>query len=183
MTSILRVLDNMKRSAISIAASPRMAKAMTYNPDQKRKNYVIRLWDNIKWAIKFHELNRFYNLYDMDVAGRPCVNDPNYIDYLTFFRDRSAVNSINSLNDNHVVLLRDKHLMSVLFDYYHIPTAQNVAVIYDGVYYDLKGVETSVEKLVDLNKLDYFLKKVDGECADGVFHITSFLSIIYSKKY
>lgn len=157
----------------SLSKVHNIVKQESYSPKMPRKSYVHRYLDNVVWAIKFHEANRFYNLYSMDLKGRANTTDPNYIDYHTFYLERNKVNALSSPNDNHIILLRDKHLMSTFLDYYSVPTAVNIAVIFDGVTYDMKGNQRKFSELVDLENVDYFLKKVDGECADGVFHITS----------
>ncbi len=150
-----------------------IAKADTYNPNKPRKAFAVRIMDNVLWKLKYHETNRFYNLYNMDVVGQQCINHPEFIDYLTFYNERNKVNALNSLNDNHIILLRDKHLMGIVFNHYGIPTAKNIAVVYDGIYYDMLGNKKTVEEIIGNRKVDFFLKTVSGECADGVFHMTS----------
>lgn len=160
-------------SLISLMRVMSIVKQSSYSPELPRKNLLHRFFDNALWAIKYHELNRFYNLYSMDLKGHANTTDPDYIDYHTFYVQRTKVNALASVNDNHVILLRDKHLMGTVLEYYGIPTAVNIAVIYDGRSYDIKGNERNLSDLVDKENIDYFLKKVDGECADGVFHITN----------
>lgn len=171
---IVRFLENIKGTLSGVVRAAKAANAPSYNPELPRKNGMVRWLDNVRWALKYHELNRFYNLYDMDVAGHVCMNSPEYIDYLTFFRQRNSVNSLDSLNSNHVIVLRDKHLMSLLFRQYSIPTPEIIGLVFNGRFYDNEWKECSARELVQGSEVDLFLKKTDGECADGVFHITSF---------
>lgn len=166
-------LADIKGSISGIARATKVSNALSYNPDQPRKSGFVRWMDNVKWAIKYHELNRFYNLYDMDIAGHECVNSPDYIDYLTFYRQRNSANSLSSLNDNHIVILRDKHLMNIVFKQFNIPTPEIIGLVYNGIFYDYKWNECPVQEIIHDPNVDLFLKKTDGECADGVFHITS----------
>ena len=170
---VYRNLSNVKGSVSAVIRAGQVSKAPSYNPEQKRKNGFERWLDNVKWGLKYHELNRFYNLYAMDLKGNISVGSSEYIDYLTFYYDRNDVNSLSSLNDNHIVILRDKYLMYLLFHQYGVSTPDVTGVIYDGRFYDTNWNEAGVEELVQNEETDLFLKKTDGECADGVFHITS----------
>ena len=109
----------------------------------------------------------------MDIQGSTCLNSPEFMDYLTFFRQRNRVNNLISPTDSHVIVLRDKHLMSVFFQQYQIPTPEIVALVYNGRFYDNQWNELPIETLVGDREFDFFLKKTDGECADSVFHLTS----------
>lgn len=173
-------LSDVKGTVSAIRRAAKVSNALSYNPDQPRKSSFVRWLDNVRWGIKYHELNRFYNLYNMDIEGHACVDDQGFIDYLTFYRQRNCVNSLFSLNDNHVIILRDKHLMNLFFRHYNIPTPEIIGVVYNGKFYDDQWNECTVEDVVREMEVDFFLKKTDGECADGVFHITS---LIHLKEF
>ena len=166
-------LADIKGTLSGIVRAADVSNAASYNPDQPRKSSMVRWLDNVRWSLKYHELNRFYNLYNMDLKGHACVNNPEYIDYLTFYRQRNSVNSLSSLNDNHIIILRDKHLMNVFFHQFGIQTPEIVGLVYNGRFYDNHWKACSLEDIIQGREVDYFLKKTDGECADGVFHITS----------
>lgn len=171
--SIFTSVSKAKQSVVSLPGAFTVAKEASYCPELKRKGYPQRLAENVLWALKYHEANRFYNLYEMDVAGRKCLTDKEFIAYETFRVDRNEANRLMVPGASYEILLRDKHLMGIMLGHYHLATVPNIAMITGGVCYDENGCETTLDSVLEAGGLDVFLKRVDGECADGVYHITA----------
>ena len=85
-----------------------------YNTQQfpgERKSKSLMLWENLLWALKYKEVNRYYFLYGLDLKGR---NPKDYIAYTEFrvlrnilnFRQRE--NFRTKYTFNYLALTRDK---------------------------------------------------------------------------
>lgn len=139
-----------------------MAFSESYYPELKRKNVVLRLIENIFWALKYHRANTFYTLYGLDVVGSKGE---------AFIDEKGLWKGLNKLNYSkgvagQVCLLRDKLLFFKYMDSNGMPVPEVFALIKDGEVYN-----TRFEKipLADLkNETGYFMKDIDGECASFV---------------
>lgn len=47
----------------------KVANDISYFPEEKRKSYFKRLYENFKWLIRYGTPNDFYNLYGFDIAN------------------------------------------------------------------------------------------------------------------
>ncbi len=154
----------------------------SYFPEMKRKKYLTRLLENIAWLIKYREANNFYNIYGLDVKKH---ESKNYLDYLTFMKDRKHTN-IHDIENTQIVLLRDKYL------FYKYLSSDNILLptvfgFIDGnrIYNEYFQIQNS-EFLK--TKEDYFIKIIDGECASFVKHIRNYndfksLQLSKNSKY
>ena len=140
----------------------------SYYPELKRKNIIKRFFDNLFWVLKYSELNGFYNLYGFDVYSKR--NKKNYISYYEFRVERNKKNKLDD-DYNYVCLLRDKYLFSKYLCANDIKTVKNSAIIRNGIFYDTNF--NIIENYKELFNEEKFIKKIDGECAQGVFHTSN----------
>lgn len=140
-----------------------------------RKPRVERIWDNMVWLLKNHEVNRFYNTYGLDVKDFRDSKD--FIPYRKFSIERNDANlSISGGGDyngyNYVCVLRDK---SVFASYVSETVGSKYAVPVLGI---TTGETARVYRNNDISLTEYLntrrnkdtiLKKVSGECGDGVY--------------
>lgn len=147
----------------------------TYFPELNRKSKLQRYLDNYKWLFKYCNINNFYNLYGMDIKGK--VNMSDYCDYNYFMRTRNSLNKPMKSDFNYIVLLRDKYVFEKYMNSCGIKTASTIAVIKNGEIFDNSLKNRLNAKDLFINKQEYFIKSVDGECAEGVYFVNSY------KKY
>lgn len=158
-----------------IALRPSIVKGATYYPEfSNRRKSSVRIWyDQLIYIWKYHALNKFYYLYGFDIKN--LRNEIDFIDNAQFIRQRSIMNR-HYLEFPPISVLRDKALFGIVATAYGINTPKNIGVIQNRCVFLF---ETKERILLDvffkhntcLSKSDYFVKKIDGECGDGVFHI------------
>ena len=144
--------------------------ADTYYPELTRKKAIERIWDNIAWCLKYHEANLFYTLYGMDVIERrSIVND--YLDYRSFMLERDIMNK-NDNSSSQTAILRDKFLFFQYMTSMKLPTAEVFGLLLRGRLYDISVNHINENSLID--KTDYFVKELNGECGSFVLHIKDY---------
>lgn len=142
----------------------------TYYDEYKRKNYLSRYLNNLKWLIIHNEINYSYNSYGLDVKGFRKSSD--FIPYRKVKYLRDYNNQYNVKNDyNYVSILRDKMLFSVFFSQY-----ENINVVKNIAYYDDGNLVSSTHQHLDWNvfldeNTNIVLKKVDGECGSNIYFL------------
>lgn len=169
LRKIYRVLITIK-SLFVILYDKNYTCATSYFPEyaDRRKNRLRIYWDQFIHTIKYSRPNYYYFLYGLDIKGRK--ND--YVDYTLFMHQRDNNNNITAPNSS-VGVLRNKFYFGLIANSLGIPTPHNIGIIHNGEIYDLSNRITIslcefVEKLT--GKLDVFVKSIDGECGDGVYH-------------
>lgn len=77
-------------------------------PEMKRKSYLMRIYDQLLWGLKYRAINVEYNFYGMDIEGLR----QDYLDKKTFERTRDKINGLrhNKKGYNHAILLADKYV-------------------------------------------------------------------------
>lgn len=140
----------------------------SYYPELPRKGKMARIWDNICWAAKYMEANEFYCLYGLDIKGSALAN---YMDYRAFFDSRNESNRVGNPN-SQITLLRDKFLFFHYMRNFNFPVPDVFALYKQGVLYDANLQPLSDENLKEAT--EYFVKSIDGECADFVKHIDNY---------
>lgn len=140
----------------------------SYFPEQERKNVVIRILENVWWAIRYHRANGFYMLYGLDLKGS---TSKGYIDENSFWKKLNALNYSNALT-SQVCLLRDKLMFYKYMNENLLPVPEVFGVIRDGKLYSENLNEQFFDSLK--NETDYFIKDMDGECASFVKHIATY---------
>lgn len=174
LKKIYRFLSIRIKTLKQVPKIKEVVNAESYFPELKRKRKNKRYIDNLKWLLKYHSTNNFYNLYGMDIIDKTSEND--YIDYETFMNQRNKLNlNLNTPKDayNYIALLRDKYLFEKYMNCFNIPTAKTIAVIKNGIIYDSNLIKNISEKDLFEKKHKYFVKGINGECAEDVFFVDS----------
>ena len=143
----------------------------SYYPDMKRKSTSRRLLDNIFWAIMNHEPNRFYNSWGLDIADWRDKKD--FIPYRKFAIQRDNKNLIIKNNYNYICILRDKILFSAFIAQFHkgkyvVPV---LGKLENGEVHLVSGEKMGLNEYFGKRKGKVFIKKLNGECGDGVYLI------------
>lgn len=132
----------------------------SYYPEFKRKSLLARYFDNIRWVLRYHEVNVFYNLYGLDVKGAPRLFR-DYQDYLEFRNTRERMREKAPYS---VAILRNKYIFSCVMADQGLPIP---------VFLERVEIRDNSEELVSKYAAqDVFFKSIDGECADGVYHVS-----------
>lgn len=118
--------------------------------------------------LRYGYLNDFYFLYGFD--RKSFRNQKEYVDYTLFRRKREVLN--HQVDNNHIVVLRDKLLFGLSAECYRIPTPHNIGYLVGNKFVNLDSkLEKQSEGLLDLPDGEFFVKAYNGECADGVYKI------------
>lgn len=134
----------------------------------ERKSTWVILWEQLLNILRYGYLNDFYFLYGFDRKG--FRNQKEYVDYALFRRKREVLN--HQVENNHIVVLRDKLLFGLSAECYCIPTPHNIGYLANGKFINLDSkLEKPFEGLLELPDGEYFVKSYNGECADGVYKI------------
>lgn len=99
------------------------------------------------------------------------VRQSAYNDYASFMVTREAANRLGSPS-SQISILRDKYLFYIIMSRIRMPVPKVSGVIIHGRVFDidLNPVDDSFLK----NRIDYFVKDLDGECTSFVKHIKDF---------
>lgn len=155
---------------VKLIFSPKLVNSETYYPEysDKRKTRLRIFYDQFVNIIKYARPNYFYFLYGLDIRDRK--NE--YVDYTEFMTYRDKLNNSHQ-SKSTVGVLRDKLFFGLVAESLGISTPDNIGIIQNGQLFKIKDKTT--ETLIDFfngeSALDIFVKDIDGECADGVFHI------------
>lgn len=154
----------------------KILKQKSYFSEQKRKSKWIQFIDNISWLIKNNEANKFYHLYGLDVVG---AKSESFMDYWHFMNSRNRLNKMNTIK-TQAILLRDKYLFYQYMSSHQLPVPEVFAFMQDGELKNktLKGIDFSSLK----DKINYFIKEIDGECASFVKRIKDYDSFCEIKN-
>lgn len=144
----------------------------TYFPEyiSKRKSIIHIFFYQVVYISKYGVPNLFYFLYGFDIKGLRNQND--YVDYGLFMNRREKMNNKHPFS--LATVLRDKSLFGIVANAYGISTPENIGIITNGNIYLFSEKRTiDFIEYIKEEEVDAFMKKIDGECADGVYHITS----------
>lgn len=174
--NLLKEIYHRFRSFCILLCNKKYYDAETYFPEfsSKRKTKIIRFVEQVIHIIKYGYPDDFYFLYGFDIKNFRNQNE--YVDYTIFMERRRIMN--NKYPFPPIPILRDKSLFGIVANAYNIETPENIGIITNGNIYIFSNKETiDFKSYIEANKVDVFMKKIDGECADGVYHLTS------SKNY
>ncbi len=146
--------------------------AETYFPEfsSKRKTKALIFIEQVIHILKYGFPNDFYFLYGFDI--KDFRNQNEYVDYSLFMKRRWVMN--NKYPFSPIPVLRDKSLFGIVAKAYDIETPENVGIIMNGnMYLFSNKVTVNFIDFIKRNEVDTFMKKIDGECADGVYHFVS----------
>lgn len=144
----------------------------TYFPENhyERKSKQAIFMDQVLNIMKYGYPNKFYFLYGFDVKNFHRQKD--YVDYSLFMRRRDKKNCFS--RNTPIVILRNKSFFGIVSAAYGINVPINIGLIQNGqVYLFDKKKEVGMRNFIESSSFDAFLKKIDGECADGVYHLVS----------
>ena len=145
-------------------------------PEKQRKTKAQRFKDNLVWLMKHHEINKYYNTYGLDVVG--FRNPDDFVPYRKFAIVRDDINlaTIGGVNGyNRVCILRDKSIFAAFVGetvgkQYVVPVLASTDGKFANVYC---GDHILLQDYLETRKgKDTILKKVNGECGDGVYLLT-----------
>ena len=143
----------------------------TYFPEYQnhRKAKYRILLDKFWHALKYGRRNRFYFLYGFDIKG--FRNESQYVEYDTFRNIRTKLNE--AVKYNPIFVLRDKYFFGIVAKELGIRTPQILGIVHEGLIFNQDQKEDcSFEDFFSCHR-DVFLKRIAGECADGVYHLVS----------
>lgn len=142
----------------------------TYYPEKNRKNKSKRIFDNLKWLLKYGEVNQYYNLYGFDCN----VVDYSYYPYTHFMANRDRTNYYgNPLS--RINILRDKFLFYKYMKASNLPVPKIFGLRIGGVFYNSN---MSVSDFGIKGKRDYFVKDLEGEAGKSVKHIKDYSEFV-----
>lgn len=169
LVSLLKSVLYFFRTLQKIPKAVAAADMPSYYPDRMRKSRGQRVLDNLKWLLKYQEVNDFYTLYGLDLVDS---RDPGeYKDHWNFMHERNAKNQYRQVG-SQIVLLRDKYLFYKYMKALGMSVAEVFAVIRNGRVCD-RDLRYVGEEFLEGEK-DYFIKSANGECASFVKHVDSF---------
>ena len=174
-STLWRAYQRRKQTFRAVHESKTCALMPTYYPEGEQKTKDQRIRENIEWARKYGEPNRFYTLYGLDQVGS---HPEEYMDYLNFMMSRNIVNRFKEL-DSQLVILRDKYMFYKYMKACNLPVPEVFAIWKKGQLYNVDFEPIAWETLE--NRSDYFLKSIDGECASFVKHIEDFQELMKVK--
>ena len=143
----------------------------SYYPDKPQKKRIRQIWDLITWYFENKEINPYYNLYGFDLVEKTRSEMSRYQNNKSFKMLRSQGNR-NSAANSQIVLLRDKYLFFRYMKGNHLPVPEVFAERINGVLRDNELNIISAQQVMDRG--DYFVKAIDGECGEYVKHIRDF---------
>ena len=186
MRNVYRVCRDIALFPKNLLKVKRIVDGHTYFPEKRRKPKSIRLKENLAYLLKNHEVNIYYNSYGLDIVG--FHNEKDYISHREFILNRYDGNNrfITSHTGeyNYITLLRDKYVFSAYLastlGQEFVP--KSIGIINKGKVYLTESKEwLSVNEFLEQNFV-YVLKKIDGECADGVSLVKNFEGRIISSE-
>lgn len=147
----------------------------TYFPEfsDKRKSLFRRFQEQICHIIKYGVPNDFYFLYGLDIKDFHRAED--FVDNKQFMRRQHAMNYKQGPYPP-ISVLRDKALFGIVAEAYGINTAKNIGIIQNGKIYLFNEKKIiSIDQINTVqcftNDNDFFIKIIDGQCADGIYHM------------
>lgn len=171
--SLLRV-----KELVKLPFESYLYKGECYYPEYmaKRKHTLSIIRDQAINILRFGYPNKFYFMYGLDIKGVFDKND--YVDY-TAMKQRSKLNNRAGLMST-VPVLRNKDIFGIVAREYGFPTPHNIGIISEHkiFLYEQNRVVDLIDYLTE-NDIDAFIKRIDGECADGVYSIKTENSKIY----
>ncbi len=156
----------------------------TYYPEKKQKSNISIYFDNLRWLLRYGEINYYYFLYGFDVKDK--ANQDTYMGYPAFVKLRDKVNSgmwVGQRRANYICLLQDKFLFGQYLKSLGFPTPDIIA-LFDSksiTWLDSGQVEP-LENLPCRGNLDVFIKAVVGWRAEAVYPLTVESGEIFLNK-
>jgi hypothetical protein len=169
-TIVIELIDRFQTAAKFLCGHLGNPQSCTYYPQEERKSRLAIYLDNLRWILKYHEINHFYYLYGFD--RKIDINQNDYIATGEFFELREKVNKawIGNRKAAYFCLLQDKFLFGQYLKALGFPTPVNLAICDRETITWLDSQETEpLESLLERDKLDVFIKELLGESSRGIY--------------
>jgi len=169
----MRLLKRAATAAEFLYSHLKNPSSHTYYPYDRRKSNLGIYFDNIRWMMRYGEINHFYYLYGLDRKdGR---NFDDYLALRTFRRLRDRANLVMEIEGrkaNCTCLLRDKFVFGKYLESLGFPTPEVIALCdrRSIMWLDTQKTEP-FESLMRRDRINVFIKELLGECADGVYSV------------
>ena len=143
----------------------------TYYPERPQKGR-FQIWcEQLKWILKYREINHYYFFYGCDLLDG---HDPfEYVCKKDFIRRRDRINASGHLGDrvaNYNCILQDKFLFSQYLKSMNYPTPEVYGLGDRETIYWLSTKETLTwEAFAEQHKGSYFSKDILGQRGEQVF--------------
>lgn len=143
---------------------------VSYYPEFNRKTWLHRFCDIVNWYFKYHEVNKFYNLYGQDISKANNIKNSPFQDYesLKIVRDK---NNHLYCSNSQTVFLRDKFVFYKALENFKINTPKVFAFVKNGHIYD-ENMNEKDKHWLNCHD-DFFFKDNNGECASYVKHVSN----------
>lgn len=158
------------KSLISLLIHPKFTVSESYFSEyaNRRRSRVGIFIDQFKHILKYGVPNEYYFLYGLDIKGMHEAD--NYVDYREFMTCRDALNRVS--DNSPFAVLRNKFLFGIFAKALGVDTPNNIGIVEDGLIYLLGSKEKiDLGQYINSSNVDTFIKSIDGECADGVYHL------------
>lgn len=167
---IWRILYVRPKNIIDLLAHyNKWCKHESYFPEDVKKSQFRIFIDQLHEIVRYGSANEFYFPYGFDVKSQEQMKE--YLHYTPFMQLRDKHNiKLHSAT----AVLRNKQLFGMFTEYYGIKSAENLAIsTSDGLFDLIKKKYVSVSDFFhDLMVSDLFMKPVDGECGNGIYHVS-----------
>lgn len=145
----------------------------SYYPEKTQKSQTQIILDNLQWLITEKEINHFYYVYGLDTKDSILQN--RFMGKRTFNLLRHQANQrawFNGRSARYLCLLQDKFVFGQYLKTLGFNTPQNIALLDKNriTWLHDRTIE-SLEKLLDQDGLDVFIKEILGGCAEGVYPV------------
>lgn len=156
-------------------------------PEKTRKSKAKRLIDNLSWLVRNHEINRYYNTCGLDIVG--FRNSSDFISYRRFAIERDSENlkpvDSNYNSYNRICILRDKTLFAAFIGetlgcQYVVPVIASTCG--KEAYIFRRGRIHLLTLLEERKDKSTILKKVNGECGDGIYLLENISGVWYVNR-
>lgn len=144
----------------------------SYYPEESHKSSLQICLEQICHIFKYGEICEDYYYYGFDVKGHDMSG---YVSsYLKFATIRNQLNLSSPFNSS--CLLRNKFYFGVYANVIGLKTPNNIALCKDNKVLLLQ--EKKIVSIKDFlhgieRKCDFFMKGIDGQCGEEVFHLSS----------
>lgn len=158
------------KSLISLLVNKKFINSESYfaeYSDARRSQFEIFI-DQCKHIFKYGVANEYYFLYGLDIKNMHKADS--YVDYRNFMTRRD---SLNRQSDNSpIAVLRNKFLFGLVAKGLGVATPNNIGIVENGEIYLLdRKMRADFRQYIESSDVDTFIKSIDGECADGVYHL------------
>lgn len=141
--------------------------AESYFPELERKPLSRILWEQLVWAFKYGDINKYYFMWGGDIKGKSLKD---FVPWFKWVNARQCKNKMPKRPEydtyNSVCLLRDKFYFEAILKKAGYTTPCNIMMINDGKLYLLNNNEHCIpHNLQDITNYD-----IDAFCKKNVGH-------------